>query len=276
MDSSKECEHSSEVDTVQCENNTEVENKQISEVQETDIKQENESKTKNILVASSEDKENDSDSRQNKQDTLVTKNGNKGGKEGIGMSPSVDQSNVHYEGDICIYTDPETKNQYQWDDSKQEWTERNPANTNYKFDGQTYVYTDSSTSKYSPVVNFSFMRYLPFYMYLLTYFMHLFVEVTYQWDKDTNSWKKKDDGDRKSEETALEHKENVNQSVYGYEGDTHTYTDPTDGTVYFWDKEKSAWFPKVSQLTLFLLELIIFFFITSSNNAIVHIDPWLP
>lgn len=33
-------------------------------------------------------------------------------------------------------------------------------------------------------------------------------------------------------------------AVYGFEDDTHTYTD-TDGVKYFWDKEKNAWFPKV-------------------------------
>lgn len=27
-----------------------------------------------------------------------------------------------------------------------------------------------------------------------------------------------------------------------------TYTDPTDGTVYEWDSEKRAWFPKVSHV----------------------------
>jgi HIV Tat-specific factor 1 len=26
---------------------------------------------------------------------------------------------------------------------------------------------------------------------------------------------------------------------------TQTYTDPSDGTVYEWDNEKRAWFPKV-------------------------------
>ncbi len=28
--------------------------------------------------------------------------------------------------------------------------------------------------------------------------------------------------------------------------DPHTYVDPEDGTVYDWDHEKRAWFPKVS------------------------------
>ena len=29
------------------------------------------------------------------------------------------------------------------------------------------------------------------------------------------------------------------------DGGGATYTDPTDGTVYEWDPEKRAWFPKV-------------------------------
>ena len=28
----------------------------------------------------------------------------------------------------------------------------------------------------------------------------------------------------------------------------YTYTDPNDGTVYDWDTEKQAWFPKVINL----------------------------
>lgn len=41
-------------------------------------------------------------------------------------------------------------------------------------------------------------------------------------------------------------RQDMSKGAYGYEGDTHTYTDATDGTVYLWDKEKNAWFPKVS------------------------------
>lgn len=32
---------------------------------------------------------------------------------------------------------------------------------------------------------------------------------------------------------------------YGFDGVHHTYTDPRDNTVYIWDKDKNAWFPKV-------------------------------
>ncbi len=43
------------------------------------------------------------------------------------------------------------------------------------------------------------------------------------------------------------------QQLYGQrrEGgeDSQTYVDPEDGTVYEWDHEKRAWFPKVSAFT---------------------------
>lgn len=50
----------------------------------------------------------------------------------------------------------------------------------------------------------------------------------YQWCKESNEWKTRS---------------NVN---YGFEDDTHTYTD-AEGTKYFWDVEKNAWFPKVDE-----------------------------
>ncbi|KAJ8945347.1 hypothetical protein NQ318_009742 [Aromia moschata] len=50
----------------------------------------------------------------------------------------------------------------------------------------------------------------------------------YQWDKEKKEWCLR------------------NNIVYGFEDDTHVYTDG-DGTKYFWDKEKNAWFPKVDE-----------------------------
>lgn len=49
-----------------------------------------------------------------------------------------------------------------------------------------------------------------------------------------------------SDETNTTHFNTAGSGAYGYENDTHTYTDPTDNTVYIWDREKSAWFPKVN------------------------------
>lgn len=37
----------------------------------------------------------------------------------------------------------------------------------------------------------------------------------------------------------------ISNVSYGFEDDTHTYTD-SDGVKYFWDKEKNAWFPKIT------------------------------
>lgn len=40
-------------------------------------------------------------------------------------------------------------------------------------------------------------------------------------------------------------KESSTKGQVEEEGGLATYTDPTDGTVYEWDNEKRAWFPKV-------------------------------
>lgn len=41
------------------------------------------------------------------------------------------------------------------------------------------------------------------------------------------------------------HSETAGQQSEGEQGGA-TYTDPSDGTVYEWDAEKRAWFPKAS------------------------------
>lgn len=54
------------------------------------------------------------------------------------------------------------------------------------------------------------------------------------------------------------------QELYGQRkedgSDPYTYTDPEDGTVYDWDHEKKAWFPKVRAFfdsQLFFLKLFL-------------------
>ncbi|XP_029158676.1 HIV Tat-specific factor 1 homolog [Nylanderia fulva] len=98
---------------------------------------------------------------------------------------------------------------------------------NYKFDGKTYIYTDQATN------------------------------ITYRFDQEKNKWIVKEDdkesscnkqsSDRKEEEEISIPKASADTGAFGFENDTHTYTDPTDGSAYFWDKEKNAWFPKVDQ-----------------------------
>lgn len=41
------------------------------------------------------------------------------------------------------------------------------------------------------------------------------------------------------------------------ESDPCTYTDPEDGTVYAWDHEKKAWFPKVSTFVSFFQCVVV-------------------
>ncbi|KAJ8955958.1 hypothetical protein NQ314_006807 [Rhamnusium bicolor] len=75
---------------------------------------------------------------------------------------SYDPSNVHYEGEIAIYTDSSTGTQYQWDKGKKEWCLR--SNVVYGFENDTHVYTDNDGIKYF-------------------------------WDKDKNAWFPKVDED---------------------------------------------------------------------------------
>ncbi|KAJ9591764.1 hypothetical protein L9F63_001700, partial [Diploptera punctata] len=37
---------------------------------------------------------------------------------------NIDNSNLHYEGDICVYTDPVSKQEYLWSSDKNEWVPR--------------------------------------------------------------------------------------------------------------------------------------------------------
>lgn len=149
------------------------------------------------------------------------------------IDSQVDRSQfVHYEGDLAVYTDPQSRQQYTWNEEKNEWKLRQ---IDYEFDGTNYFYTDKLGSKF-------------------------------KWDTKSNSWVNQsipsvplvpsetmvdsDDEEEYDENNARKtappiQRQDMSKGAYGYEGDTHTYTDATDGTVYLWDKEKNAWFPKV-------------------------------
>jgi len=111
-------------------------------------------------------------------------------------------------------------------ENTEESEKRDDPMKNYEFDGQTYIYTDKATN------------------------------ITYRFDQENNKWiVKEDDGkssDNKETSDSTEKKkdsgpETSTANAFGFENDTHTYTDPNDGSVYFWDKEKNAWFPKVDE-----------------------------
>ncbi|XP_043676650.1 HIV Tat-specific factor 1 homolog [Vespula pensylvanica] len=93
----------------------------------------------------------------------------------------------------------------------------------YEFDGQSYVYMDKTTN------------------------------VKYKFDQVKNQWVPQDQSQNESGKDDEKKEEASGPAVaapggiYGFENDTHTYTDPNDGSVYIWDREKNAWFPKVDE-----------------------------
>lgn len=70
-------------------------------------------------------------------------------KESQSQNQDVDEKNLHYEDGVCIYTDPDSKCQYVWDEKKQEWITKDGSQSDrdYEFDGSTYSYRDKETSK---------------------------------------------------------------------------------------------------------------------------------
>jgi len=58
--------------------------------------------------------------------------------------------------------------------------------------------------------------------------------ITFVWKAEQSSWEKFEGPEPET-----------SSKQYGFDGENHTYTDPKDNTVYIWDQEKSAWFPRV-------------------------------
>lgn len=105
------------------------------------------------------------------------------------------------------------------------------------------------------------------YIYLHFHF-NCISDTSYIWDQKSNKWEvekketislveEKDiDNDNDDEEfdddddtIRVKHtimRQDMTKGKYGHDGITQTYTDPADGTVYIWDREKNAWFPKVN------------------------------
>lgn len=73
--------------------------------------------------------------------------------------------------------------------------------------------------------------------------------ITHKFNQEKNEWivkdKEKNESERNENSEATGPAVAAPGGIYGFENDTHTYTDPNDKSVYIWDWEKSAWFPKV-------------------------------
>ena len=155
------------------------------------------------------------------------------------LTQDPDPSLYTYEGNDCIYTDPATGFQcrYQWDSKDGKWIQKKTEiigeTPEYEKIGDTYMYKDQTTGK------------------------------VLIWDLEKKEWKSKvkdvgakrknrnadeefDSSDESEDERQLEQKKaDINHHVeVGMDG-IKTYRDPSDGTVFEWDEDKKAWFPKL-------------------------------
>ncbi|KAF6211689.1 hypothetical protein GE061_012203, partial [Apolygus lucorum] len=128
---------------------------------------------------------------------------------------------------------PNTGTKLEWNETSKQWAPVEDLSKNYEVKNGCYYYTDSNSG------------------------------VRYKWNTGTNNWDVTEAATRKVNENDdieefdedddtvdREVKKNVarqdmSDGIYGMDGDHRTYTDPKDGTVYVWDTEKNAWFPKV-------------------------------
>lgn len=111
---------------------------------------------------------------------------------------SYDPKNVHYEGDLAVYTDPNTGTQYEWSSDKNEWRIREIA---YSFEGDTHVYTDKDGVKFFwdkdkkawfPKVDDEFMAVY---------------QMNYGFNEDTNKEEKKEEEEKEEVECKVDKKD---------------------------------------------------------------------
>lgn len=155
-----------------------------------------------------------------------------------------------YEGDTLIHTDPATGFAYKWDADEKKWVPKDgsavtasstepvassalPEGCSYEKVGDTYIYKDEKTGQ------------------------------TLEWDVQLKEWRsaapvvrrrvKKNsdeefdsDDDGEAERSRLQRQRaDIGKNVQVHADGTKTYTDPSDGTVFEWDIEKKAWFPRL-------------------------------
>lgn len=151
----------------------------------------------------------------------------------------MDTSNISYEEGVCIHTDPATGFQYKWNADENKWepktaTSGSKSKTDeepkYEVVGNTYVCKDKAGQ-------------------------------TLEWDQQKKEWRPKIvrelkkrrhnsdeefDSDDSGDEKVLEQKKaDFNYHVEVSSDGVKTYKDPSDGTIFEWDEEKKAWFPKL-------------------------------
>lgn len=158
------------------------------------------------------------------EDTQAKSSVNESSRDEKNVTPD-DQyaKHVTYTADgTAIYTDPKTNYKYKWCNKANNWipnddtrdTSANPyENEHYKWCTETQKWIPKQTQ--------------------VTETEH------YKWDSEKNEWV------AKVKPNMIEGDGNQREIVYEIDDEgQRTYTDK-DGTVFFWDEDKSAWFPKI-------------------------------
>uniref|UniRef100_A0A8D8AW43 17S U2 SnRNP complex component HTATSF1 n=1 Tax=Culex pipiens TaxID=7175 RepID=A0A8D8AW43_CULPI len=137
----------------------------------------------------------------------------------------------------AIYTDPETKFQYQWCKVKNEWVPAAAASAASgadPYENEHYRWCHE-TSKWIPKENPKETEH-------------------YRWCEESEKWIPK------------EKQESEDERKYSYVDGVHHYTDK-DGAIYFWDGEKKAWFPKIDDEFMAIYQLSYGFTDNTSSSA---------
>lgn len=119
---------------------------------------------------------------------------------------------VTYEAGVAIYTDPDTQHRYKWDKEANEWLPENPSSSVTTLENEHYRWDTAKKEwvlKQTPVTE----------------------NEHYRWCEETQKWLPKAGAD--------------GTTTIRYENGERVYTD-RDGMTFFWDAEKSAWFPKIT------------------------------
>jgi len=170
--------------------------------------------------------------------------------------------NYTYEGSECFYKDPSSGVKFRWCKDSNEWvdaqsgkslppssdthTQEEALQQNYRYDGDTYIYTDKLSGK------------------------------RHKWNTENNSWEEMEGVAEEEQEEESEEDENTTEEERKarqyrkrkaapgwddtkYEKDPETgatiYKDPNDGVVYELDADKNAWFPRLDEEFMAIYQL---------------------
>lgn len=117
---------------------------------------------------------------------------------------------VTYESGVAIYTDPESKHRYRWDKEGNKWTPESSSleNEHYRWEAAKNEWVLKEQQQQQQTIE----------------------NEHYRWCHESQKWIPK---------------AGAEGATVRYENGERLYTDK-EGMTFFWDTEKSAWFPKIT------------------------------